>query len=183
MPLSPPEPRKLRHVRHIECHGYRREDGLWDIEGHLTDIKTYPFDNAYRGLIEPGVPAHDMWIRLTVDAELTIRTAEASTEAGPYEICPAAALPMAELTGMMIGPGWRRAVQKRVGGTKGCTHLVEMLQPLATVAFQTVYADLKAWRSKTPSTKPPQLGSCYALRTDGEVVKDQYPEWYTGDKG
>ena len=41
MPLSQPAPRKLMHNRVIECRGYEREDGLWDIEGHLVDTKPY----------------------------------------------------------------------------------------------------------------------------------------------
>ena len=40
MPLPNPVPRKLMHTRAIECNGYEREDGLWDIEAHLTDTKT-----------------------------------------------------------------------------------------------------------------------------------------------
>ena len=42
MPLSTPAPRQLMHNRAIECRGYQREDGRWDIEGHLVDTKTYP---------------------------------------------------------------------------------------------------------------------------------------------
>ena len=41
MPLSAPAPRHFMHNRAIECRGYQREDGLWDIEGHLVDTKTY----------------------------------------------------------------------------------------------------------------------------------------------
>ena len=33
MPLPAPAPRTLKHTRAIECTGYEREDGLWDIEG------------------------------------------------------------------------------------------------------------------------------------------------------
>ncbi|MBO6784243.1 MAG: DUF2889 domain-containing protein, partial [Alphaproteobacteria bacterium] len=45
MPLSPPAEREHIHTRTVECAGYRRTDGLWDIEGHLTDVKTYTFEN------------------------------------------------------------------------------------------------------------------------------------------
>ena len=46
MPLSTSAPRQLMHNRAIECRGYQREDGLWDIEGHLVDTKTYPTPRA-----------------------------------------------------------------------------------------------------------------------------------------
>jgi hypothetical protein len=45
--------------------GYQREDGMWDIEGHLRDIKGYAFESEWRGKVEEGTPVHDMWIRLT----------------------------------------------------------------------------------------------------------------------
>ena len=68
MPLSTVDvDREPIHTRAIECRSFRRSDGLWDIEGHLTDVKAYPFSNEFRGEIKPGEPLHDMWIRLTVD--------------------------------------------------------------------------------------------------------------------
>src|SRR5690606_35863619 len=67
MPLSPAVPRRHIHTRRIECRGYLREDGLWDIEAWLEDSKTYAFDNETRGEVQPGGPVHDMVARLTVD--------------------------------------------------------------------------------------------------------------------
>ena len=43
MPLSAAADREHIHTRNVECRGYRRTDGLWDVEGHLTDVKAYPF--------------------------------------------------------------------------------------------------------------------------------------------
>ena len=51
---SPPAPAAAIHHRRIDCRGYRRADGLWDIEGHLTDAKSYPFINSFRGEVAPG---------------------------------------------------------------------------------------------------------------------------------
>ena len=60
MPLSNPAPREAFHHRSVDYRGYRREDGLWDIEAHLSDTKAYTFDSSFRGTIEPGEPIHDM---------------------------------------------------------------------------------------------------------------------------
>lgn len=179
--LSAPAARQPIHHREIDCRGYRRADGLWDIEGHLTDVKSYPFDNAYRGGIDAGEPIHDMWLRLTLDDDLTVVEAEAATAAGPFAICPAINPAFAKLAGLRIGPGWRRAVQARLGGIQGCTHLVELLGPLATTAYQTIHV----WRSQhepaVEQDRPPShLDSCHALARDGEVVREHYPRWYTG---
>ena len=183
MGLSPPKPRAPVHHRHIDCRGYRREDGLFDIEGHLVDTKAYPFDNAWRGPIPPGEPLHDMWLRLTVDEELTVIEAQAETSAGPYPVCPAITPAFFKLEGLRIGPGWRRAVQARLGGVQGCTHLVELLGPLATTAFQTVYP-LRApdTAGDADERPPPHLGSCHALARDGEIVRQHHPRWYTGSR-
>ena len=79
MPLSEPAAREKLHTRTVTCEGFRRADGLWDIEGHMTDVKTYGFDNSWRGRVEPGEPLHGMWLRLTIDEDFTIRAAEAFT--------------------------------------------------------------------------------------------------------
>ena len=177
--LPPAAPREPIHRRVVECRGYRRADGLWDIEGHLTDTKSYAFANAYRGEVRPGDPIHDMWLRLTLNDELTVVDAVAATAAGPYAVCGDIAPAFAKLRGLRIGRGWRRAVQERLGGVHGCTHLVELLGPLATTAFQTVFP-LLAKKAAAADRPPPHLDSCHALARDGELVRRHYPRWYTG---
>jgi len=54
MPLSPPDDRKRLHTRKIEFRGYERADGRFDIEGRITDAKTYGFDNQDREGIKAG---------------------------------------------------------------------------------------------------------------------------------
>ena len=46
MPLSESAARQAIHDRHVHCAGLRREDGLWDIEGHIRDTKTYSFETG-----------------------------------------------------------------------------------------------------------------------------------------
>lgn len=185
MPLSEPAPREALHTRTIVCQGFRRDDGLWDIEAHLTDAKTYAFPNAYRGDIAPGEPIHDMWLRVTVDSDLVIRAVEAATDASPFAVCPAIAPRFALLEGLTIGPGWTRRVRGLLGGVNGCTHLVELLRTMATVAYQTIWTARRG-RNEDPKaaaarTRPAYLDRCHALRRDGPVVREHYPEWYTGD--
>lgn len=181
MMLSSPEEREPIHHRRIDCRGYRRKDGLWDIEGHLTDVKSYAFANKLRGEIQPGEPLHDMWLRLTLDDSLTVFKAEAATTAGPYALCPAITPAFAKLEGLTIGPGWRREVSRLLGGVQGCTHLVELLGPIATTAYQTIYVWNAQRKPKTETDRPPRfLNSCHALARDSEVVREQHPRWYIG---
>ena len=64
--LDPTVARELLHNRQVELRGYKREDGLYDIEGHLVDTKAIDFKLA-AGLRPAGQPIHDMWLRITID--------------------------------------------------------------------------------------------------------------------
>lgn len=178
MPLSQSEPREIIHTREIKSCGFKRQDGLWDIEAHLTDMKAYEFSNSWRGTVAPGEPVHDMWIRLTLDDDLYIRGIEASSDSTPYELCPKVTEHFKTLVGIKIAPGWNREVKKRVGGVQGCTHLVELLGVIATVAFQTIFSLREEDIMASGDKKPPMLNSCHAWAENSPIVKEQYPSWY-----
>lgn len=182
MPLSQPASRKLLHTRTVTCHGYRRDDGLWDIEGHLIDVKTYDFDNHHRGEVKAGEPVHEMRLRLSIDDDMVIRQAEAATEHAPYAMCPDITPRFALLEGLRIGPGFHREVNNRVGGVKGCTHLVELLRPLATAAYQTLVARRRTREADrdAPARRPMFLDTCHAHASDSPEVKRRWPAFYTG---
>mgnify|MGYP003347084041 CR=1 FL=1 len=101
---------------------------------------------------------HDMSIRLTLDHKFTIVDVEAVTDKSPYQICGNVAPDFKKLIGLRIGGGFHREVRARLGGVHGCTHIVELLGPVATTAFQTVSSgkarDLKrrGWRFVGPTT-------------------------------
>lgn len=188
MPLSPAQPRDHIHTRTVECRGYRRADGLWDIEGHITDRKTYDFHSEERGEVTAGTPVHDMWLRLTVDDNLTVQAVEAVTDYAPYpSVCPHIAPDYQKIVGLRIGPGWSRAIKERMGGVHGCTHLSELLGPVATTAFQTVFPlrareerDRRRASGEPEPQKFPLLNTCHAFRADGEIVEKIAPYAYTG---
>lgn len=178
MPLQEASARTLRHTRRIELNGYEREDGLWDIEAHLVDTKGYEFNNHFRGQIPSGEPVHDMWLRLTLDDTLTIRAVAACTDYSPFPSCPQAAPSYEQLVGMRIRSGWTETVRKTMGSARSCTHLYELLRPLATVAMQTIIPLRQRRKTSEPKQRPLLLNTCYGWRTDGEVVRELYPDWY-----
>ncbi|MFQ5775992.1 MAG: DUF2889 domain-containing protein [Kiloniellaceae bacterium] len=181
MPLPAPAEREHLHTRLLDFRGYRRADGLFDVEGRLTDAKTYSFPNEFRGEIRAGEPLHDMWLRVTIDENFIVRDIEAVTDAGPYRVCPAITPNFKKMIGVRMGAGWRRAVNERLGGVEGCTHLVETLGAMATVAFQTLYPYLAKKRKGRPRMgRPPLLDECHVFRSDGDLVRKLWPEHYTG---
>lgn len=182
MPLSPPQPREHLHTRDVQCLGYRREDGLWDIEAHLVDTKSYGFPNHDRGRIEAGEPLHGMWLRVTIDDDFKILEAEAAADYGPFFQCAEIAPAYGKLVGLTIGRGFTRKVQELFGGAHGCTHLLELLRPLATTAYQTLYpVREKKRREVAADENPGVIDSCYALRSESPVVEREWPNFYTGE--
>lgn len=139
--LSEPAAREDRHNRQVTCRGFARKDGLLDIEGELIDTKAYDFPSSTHGVIASGTPVHHMQVRITIDFDMVIQHAEAVTVHGPYAICPKGADNITGLIGVQIGPGWKRKVQTAIGGPKGCTHITELMGPMATTAFQTLYGE------------------------------------------
>jgi len=186
MPLSPAPERELLHLRDIALRGWRRADGLYDIEAHLQDTKTTVITNGDRGEIRPGEPLHGMWLRLTVDEDMLVVACEASSDHTPYAMCPQAAPNFAALAGLRIGPGFNRAVAERVGGVKGCTHLRELLGQMATVAYQTLYpvfaareraeAERRAATGEAPPPgRPALVGTCLAYAPNSPVTLNRWP--------
>lgn len=181
MPLPTSTARKELHTRQITCTGYKRDDGLWDVDAHITDTKTYAFDNAYRGSIEPGDKLHDMWIRITVDEHLLIHDFIAVTDQSPYACCPDITPIFKKLIGQKIAAGWTIRVKKLVGGLQGCTHLTDLIGPATTTIFQTM-AGISKGRGSNETSKPFYIGGCHAWASDGEQVLTHHPKFYTGNK-
>jgi len=187
MPFPDASPRKHVHTRAIDYRGYEREDGLWDIEAHMTDTKTYEFSNKWRGTVPVGEPMHEMLLRVTIDDSFVIQDIFAATEHSPFQMCPAIAPNYKKLIGIKMGTGWRKAIRMKVGGTEGCTHLTELLFPMATVAMQTIWP-IRSKRKQESDTeeKQPQgkrpvvLDTCHAWASDSPVVRENAPKYFTG---
>lgn len=165
------------HRRQVTANGYEREDGLWDIEAEITDVKSAPVENSERGgYVAPGEPFHYMRMRFTIDKAFLIHEVEAVTEASPFRICPSAARIFKRLEGTRIGPGWQRLAKERLSGPEGCTHLFELLPVLATTAIQSLWPSL----DKGPMEAGAHflLNSCLAWSESSEVVKRELPHLY-----
>ena len=188
MPLSPPVERTHSQTRTMTCACYRRTDGMWDAEGHLTDVAGYAFENEWRGTIEPGTPIHDMWVRLTLDRNVEIREVEVKMDGTPYAVCPGIEAAFQKLVGERIGGGWNRRLRELLGGVQGCIHVVDLLRPVATVGFKTVNREKRAvaqaagevGEAPVDDRQPYHVNSCHALASDGPIVRDRWPDFYTG---
>lgn len=184
MPLSPPTSRRvLKHTRAIQIEAFARDDGLWDIDARITDIKTRDATLA-SGVRPAGMPMHDLSLRLTIDTRLTIVDAEAVSDAVPYPgYCNTIGPAYKHLVGLNLLKGFRQEIKQRLSGIDGCTHLTELAQILPTAAIQAFAGEVFASTSdgtgsnEQSNQKPFQLDRCHALRTDGAAVAEYYPRW------
>jgi hypothetical protein len=175
MPLSSPSARQLLHTRRITAEGYQRTDGLYDLEAHLVDTKTFDRETPAKTRAA-GQSIHDMRLRITIDAGMHIVGAEAAFDEVPYEqACETVAPDYGKLVGLRIAPGFNSQVRNLLGGRQGCTHMTDLIGVLATLAFQAV-ANQKA-REQQATKRPFQFDRCHGLRTDGPVVARYYPRW------
>jgi len=178
MPLSSAAVDRSRlHVRAVTYEGYRRDDDLFDIEGHLTDVKDHDYA-LLTGVRRAGEPVHDMWIRLTIGGDYLIRAIEVRTDEMPYPgACDLITPAYDKLVGASLLHGFRRTLQEAMGGVRGCSHLTELLSHAPTAAIQ-MFAGLR--REIEGDERPFQLDRCHALETTTETVRRYYPRWYRG---
>lgn len=84
MPLSPHvSSRERLHSRRVTYDGFKRGDGLFDIEADIVDVKDRAV-TSLSGVRPAGEPVHDMWVRVTIDRSFQIHDIEACTERMPY---------------------------------------------------------------------------------------------------
>jgi len=173
MPLPAAAPRERIHRRSISIEGFRRSDGLYEVEARLVDVKDVTAELA-EGPRAPGEPIHDMKVRITFDRTLTIVEAVAVTDEMPYHgACERINPAYAALKGVRMKPGFTAKLREMFGGIAGCTHITELVGNMATAAYQTLAGELR----HDTSRKPFQLDGCHALDTTGPTVAKYYPRW------
>ncbi|MEW6559796.1 MAG: DUF2889 domain-containing protein [Pseudomonadota bacterium] len=177
---APSPQRRLVHRRSLSVEVYARDDGLWDLQAELRDVKTRDLTLSERTR-PAGVPVHDMLLIVTINDALDIVDARSHTLFSPYDTCGDHGDAYARLIGLNLLRGFRAAVRERLGGVLGCTHLTELTQILPTAAIQGLAGltqiALPVAENDRPADMPFQLNRCHALRLDGPAVAEFYPRW------
>ncbi|MDP5009431.1 MAG: DUF2889 domain-containing protein, partial [Glaciimonas sp.] len=174
MPLLQPISRRaLKHTRAINIQAFIRDDGLWELDAQITDIKTRDLQLSF-GTLPAGQPLYNLLLRLTLDHQFTIVAAETDSEATPYpDVCGQISSAYQQLIGLNLLQGFRYDLKQRLSKDKGCTHLTELAQILPTAAIQAFGSERdssgKSAFSSAENKKPLQIDGCHALRSDGVV--------------
>ncbi|QCP14411.1 DUF2889 domain-containing protein [Pseudoduganella umbonata] len=176
--------REELHFRRIDMRGFRRSDGLYEVESRLVDRKPRDFASAYGSRQVPaGEPLHDLGVRLVFDEQLTVCAVQTFTDAAPYGQCPEGGLALQSIKGMRMTRGWSKAVRAKLGGAASCTHLMELLMPMATVAFQSLSMLRKGKAEPLDADgRPLRIDSCYAYGAKQELVLRYWPEFYRAEE-
>lgn len=167
------------HTRNINIQGYQRDDGLWEVEGVLEDTKGYPFTLEDRGRIQIGDFLHRMTLTLVFDDAFTIQDVRAEMHNTPYSDCSGAEPKYKELIGLQIKKGWINDAKEVLGRTTSCTHLTEMLPPLATAALQTVRGyklNFEPDYATGSEERKTVRNTCFGFRDGGRAQQRLWPE-------
>lgn len=176
--------REELHLRRIDMRGWRRSDGLYEVEGHLVDTKPGDYVPLRGGKrVEAGHPVHDLGVRIVFDIDLVVKAVQTFTHAAPYDICPEGGRALQTLVGLKMTSGWGQAVRSHLDRAESCTHLRELLIPMATVAHQAMGFRLREQAERLDAHgKPVRIDSCYAYGATRSLVQRLWPEFHRSSK-
>ncbi len=170
--------REELHHRQVDLRFYKRSDGLYEVEGRVIDTKTHPFRRQLAAQdAPPGTHLHDIVVRMVIDEDMLVHDVQATMQATPFTVCGGASETLRPLRGLSIGTGWNKRVRELLGGSASCTHVMELLGPMATTAFQGLAPQRQA-RMSAPGGEKERSGkvnSCYAYSDQREVVATLWP--------
>jgi len=169
------------HHRQIDMRGYRRSDGLFEASAILIDSKSHDFTPPGGArTARSHTPIHDMGVTLIFDADMIVRDVRTVMRAHPYDTCPGGGDSLRALIGLRIGAGWNGEVRKRLPSCDTCTHLKELLGPLASTAFQTMVGlRPSALNDRDSDGRPVKIDSCHAYGATRDLVKRLWPDHHT----
>jgi Protein of unknown function (DUF2889) len=177
--MNPHVTREELHARSIKITGYRRSDGLYEIEGRLLDTKPFDFKPVSGDrVIAAGEPIHHMGVRLVYDETMTVRDVIAVADAVPYAECTGGPSTLKSLIGLSMTSGWSAETRKRLAGSASCVHLAGLMVPMAATAFQSMVVLRLEQRQASGVEHKPSVDSCLAYSRHGELMRTRYPTFY-----
>jgi len=166
---------KKIHTRKIDMATYEHSDQSIILEGTLHDERLV---DVFRptGEKSPSGPIHHMRIRMQVGGPgLIIEDIDVEIGTAPNELCQEALDSLRPVIGLPIAAGFTARIKKRVGGAKGCAHLVALLTAMAPAAVQGAWATMSR-KPIDPEHLPIAIerikDTCMLWRTDGPFMRE-----------
>ena len=167
--------RQKVHTRSIDVATYVHESDAIIVEGRLTDNRLMDSYRAGGAVIPPGI-VHDMVIRLIVRGpRLVIEDVDVEMPKFPHEDCDQTRRSLEPVIGMEIVSGFTMKVKERVGGAKGCAHLLALLTAMAPAAVQGAWSAVTSKPVDDHNFRRHTLDrikdTCYVWRSHGPALK------------
>jgi hypothetical protein len=132
-----PRLRQLVHGRQIACRAYRREDGCWEIEGRLRDVRTHAV-RLPEGAVPAGEPYRELALTLIVDDALTIRAARIDAATPAPEVRARLSAACRAVISWQISPGFADDTKAFFARAADCAHLAELFAALVATGRETI---------------------------------------------
>lgn len=166
------DPKRL-HVRQIKIEAFEIEPRKLLLIGHLDDERPLGFRAASGYNMGPGI-IHDMTLELEVSLpDFTITAARASMPQIPHGNCKDIVPSIEALVGVKVVGGFTAEVKRRLGGSRGCAHLVSLLLAMSPIAVQGSSATIHADSSPEDMAIRARhlMNSCHMWSADGFFAK------------
>lgn len=167
---------KKVHTRKIDVSTYSYDGQRIIVEGVLKDDR-FQDSHVITGEKFPSGVIHHLAIRLLVNcSNLLIEDVDVEMLSVPRDVCRETSDCLAPIRGLTITKGFTLKVKNIAGGSKGCAHLVELLQAMAPAVLQ----GLAAYRSQRPAEVNSfsekmilkiLVNTCRVWREDGPFVE------------
>lgn len=128
---------------------------------------------------------HHMTLRATVSVpDGVIVSAEASMRSHPHGWCPETVAHVDALVGLRIASGYYREVNRLLGGSRSCNHLLTLAQSIGAVVAVSYATRMSVldpslrdlddddYFREVVREHDAVVGSCYVWRGDGPLVAD-----------
>ena len=165
MPLPPEPDLEVLHHRTYDVKAYRKDNETMMLRGTVRDEKPaglYIADDP-----EP-LTIHHMVMELDIAfPSMEIRRVDVVFEDFPHAACPSIVPEYQKLVGLSIARGFTNKIRDLLGGPRGCTHVLALLQAMAPVTNQTRFSMMAA--------------SARAAAAEGSDVADGMPSALSND--
>lgn len=173
------------YSRHVTVTSCRLNDTQLQVRGELVDSRADYYEPATE------VPVHGIVVRLTIDIDgLVISAADIELPKLAFDqVCRRVPHSGVAMVGLSIKKNFLQKVEEIYGGDRSCFHIYSLLSAMAPTFMQ-----VRHWndsfpamdRHMAPEAVPAAMlimrnsvkDSCFAWRSDGEVVGDIDQEKY-----
>jgi len=169
----------LLHSRNIAVSTFEIGQDEILVEGSLRDERLCPVISSSTGVDLPPGTVHHMTVRMTLAVPaLEIVSIRAAMPVHPFPECLEACEAAKRLEGLRLVHGFTAEVLRRLGRTKGCLHLTNLLLAVGSAAVQGSWSFLSRKRKRKLGASPRQIAerasavvdSCLVWRKDGPAA-------------